>query len=130
GSMTKPSHIPACNSMSLRLLVPFVWLCLLLPAAARLRAAEQLAAGFAEADITPELKEEKPVWLAGYGQGRRATGVHDPIMARCVVLRHGERKIAIGAVDLVGLQYPEVQQIRAALKDFTYVMISSTHNHE
>jgi hypothetical protein len=102
----------------------------LLFSAASLHAAEPLAAGFGEADITPELKDGRPVWLAGYGQGRQATGVHDPLMARCVVLQSGERKIALGVVDLVGLQLPEVQQIREALKDFSYVLISSTHNHE
>jgi hypothetical protein len=96
----------------------------------QVRAADPLEAGFAEVDITPDLKAERPVWLAGYGQGRRATGVHDPIMARCMVLRHGAKKIALASVDLVGLQYPEVQLIRKSLADFTYVLVSSTHNHE
>lgn len=94
------------------------------------RAADALEAGFAETDITPDVKGERPVWLAGYGQGRQAKGVHDPIMVRCVVLRNGEKKIAIACVDLVGLQYPEVQAIRKGLADFAYVLVSSTHNHE
>lgn len=88
----------------------------------------ELRVGFAERDITPDLS--KPVYLAGYGQNRIATAVHDPLFARAVVLDDGERKIALVCVDLVGLQYPEVKRIRAELEDFPYVMVSSTHNHE
>ncbi|MBC7855472.1 MAG: hypothetical protein IAF94_18745 [Pirellulaceae bacterium] len=86
--------------------------------------------GFGETDITPDVKGKKPVWLAGYGMGRRATGVHDPLMARCLVLGDGSEKIALVSVDLVGLQYPEVRAIRKGLADFKYVLVSSTHNHE
>src|SRR4029079_4053401 len=39
-------------------------------------------------------------------------------------------RIALVAVDLVGLQYPEVRRIRAQLADFRYVLVASTHNHE
>jgi hypothetical protein len=89
-----------------------------------------LEAGFAEADITPVVDPARPVWLAGYGMGRRATGVHDPLRVRAVVLRDGDRKFALACVDLVGLQYPEVKRIRARLPEFAEVMVSSTHNHE
>ncbi len=51
-------------------------------------------------------------------------------MARCVVLKDGERKIALVSVDLVGLQYEEVEAIRRGLPAFAYVLVSSTHNHE
>jgi hypothetical protein len=89
-----------------------------------------IEAGFAETDITPDIKGKTPVWLAGYGHGRRATGIHDPLMCRCVVLQEGDQRIALVSVDLVGLQYPAVQQIRARLPKLKYVMVSSTHNHE
>jgi len=89
-----------------------------------------LEVGFSETDITPVLKPGSPVWLAGYGMGRRALGVHDPLMARCVVLRHGDERMAWVSVDLIGLQYPEVRKIRERLPGFRYVMVSSTHNHE
>lgn len=92
--------------------------------------AEALRVGFGQSDITPELREDRPVWLAGYGQGRRATGVHDPLMARCVVLDDGSKKFALAAVDLIGLQYPETKRIREKLADFDYVLVASTHNHE
>jgi hypothetical protein len=89
-----------------------------------------LQAGFAEADITPEVAGERPVWLAGYGTGRRATGVHDPLLARCAVLKSGDQQIGLVSVDLIGLQFPVVQKIRQAVPELDYVLVSSTHNHE
>lgn len=94
------------------------------------RAAEALRVGFAQNDITPDVAGKKPVWVAGYGQNRKATGVHDPLMTRALVLECGGKKIALVSVDVVGLQYPTVKQIRAKLEDFHYVMVQATHNHE
>ncbi len=86
-------------------------------------------AGFGETDITPAL-DGKPVWLAGFGKGRKATGVHDPLMARAVVFADGKTKIALVAVDLVGLFREPVERVRKQLPGFAYVLVSSTHNHE
>ena len=77
-------------------------------------AAGEFTAGFGEADITPELGK-KPVYLAGFGQDRKAAKVHDPIMARAVVLADGDTKIALVAVDVVGLFLPSVERVRAKL---------------
>jgi hypothetical protein len=88
-----------------------------------------LQASFAEADITPELAK-KPVYMAGFGKNRKATAVHDPIMARAVVFADGKTKIAIVSVDLVGLFLPFVEDVRKQLPGFGYVLVSSTHNHE
>jgi len=88
-----------------------------------------LQAGFSEADISPTLGEN-PVYMAGFGQDRRASKVHDPLMARAVVLRHDDRKLAIVSIDVVGFFYANVLDVREELKDFAYVLISSTHNHE
>jgi hypothetical protein len=90
----------------------------------------ELRVGFGEVEITPSLDGPRPVWIAGYGHGRRAEGVHDPLMARCVVLGDGTHRMAWVSVDVVGLQYPTVERIRAKLAGFQYVMVSSTHNHE
>src|SRR5262245_14367482 len=92
--------------------------------------APALEAGFAEADITPALKEGKPVYLAGFGHNRKATGVHDPLKARAVVLRHAGRKVAFVSLDVVGLFDAPVARIRRQLPGFTYVLVTSTHNHE
>jgi len=88
-----------------------------------------LQVGFAEADITPQLTD-KPVYLAGFGQNRKATAIHDPLKARVVVLKHGEQKVALVSVDVVGLFHASAERVRAALPGFSYVLVSSTHNHE
>jgi hypothetical protein len=90
---------------------------------------EELQAGFAERDITPNTKD-KTVYLAGFGHNRKATGVHDPLKARAVVLAHGKDKIALVCVDLIGLFHPQIESVRRRLPGFTYVLVSSTHNHE
>jgi hypothetical protein len=93
------------------------------------KASTPLEAGFAEADITPPLGG-RTVYLAGFGHGRKATGAHDPLKARAVVLRQGGRKIAVVAADVVGLFHPFVLRVRARLDGFRYVLVCSTHNHE
>lgn len=90
----------------------------------------ELQVGFAEVDVTPIVDEDHTVWLAGYGWNRKATGVHDPLYVRCTVLHDGTKKIAFASVDVVGLQLPTVENIRAKLPSFQYVMVGSTHNHE
>lgn len=84
--------------------------------------------GYGEVDVTPDIKA-KPVYLAGFGKNRRATEVHDPIVARAMVLSDGKDKIALVSVDLVGFFHPSVEAVRAKLKGFAYVLVSSTHNH-
>ncbi|HZN35648.1 MAG TPA: neutral/alkaline non-lysosomal ceramidase N-terminal domain-containing protein [Pirellulaceae bacterium] len=103
---------------------------LLIPALTAPAADRPLSAGFAVADITPDVKDGKPVYMAGYGMNRKATGVHDPLYARTVVLGDGDTKFAIVSVDLVGLQFPQTKAIRARLPEFKYVLVGSTHNHE
>ncbi len=116
------------SSQTCRLLLLSVcWL--LSPWCAEARA-DELRAGFAHQDITPEVSDTHPVWLGGYGPGRQATGVHDPLFVRCVVLATGDQKIALVSLDSIGVQYPLVQQIRGELPDFQHVLVSSTHNHE
>src|SRR6516162_6321503 len=88
-----------------------------------------LRAGFGESDITPKL-DGKPVYIAGFGKNRKATGVHDPLMARAIVLADGTKKLALVSVDLVGLFQAPVERVRQKLPGFDYVLVSSTHNHE
>src|SRR5438093_241277 len=82
------------------------------PAPAGVKKADALEAGFGEADITPKVDGKKPVYIAGFGRDRAATGVNDPLFARAVVLRHGKQKIAVVSVDLVGLFLPNVERVR------------------
>jgi hypothetical protein len=91
--------------------------------------AAELHAGFGEADITPAVGD-RPVYLAGFGRNRKATKVHDPLLARAVVLRHGDRKVALVSLDLVGLFHDSTERVRKQLPGFTYILLSCTHNHE
>ncbi|WP_169972629.1 neutral/alkaline non-lysosomal ceramidase N-terminal domain-containing protein [Tautonia rosea] len=118
--------------MALATLTPLVvWLSLDPGPASANSLSETLLVGFGKADITPEVGDgAPPVFIAGYGQDRRATGVHDPIWSRAVVLRHGEETIALVSVDLIGVQLELTEAVRNRLKDMTYVLVSSTHNHE
>lgn len=90
-----------------------------------------LHVGFAEADITPRIAADAPpVWLAGYGHGRRATGVHDPLFVRAVVLRDGEKRIALLSADVVGFMRGTTLRVREKLGEYDYVMLAATHSHE
>jgi len=89
-----------------------------------------LRAGFAEVDVSPSIDAKKPVFIAGYGHDRKATGLHDPIMARAVVLSDEKQKIAMVCADVVGIFLPTVESVRKELPGFAYVLVSSTHNHE
>src|SRR5262245_30259654 len=101
----------------------------LILASSSLQAAD-LTVGFAEIDVTPKLDPDKPVFIAGFGHNRKATRVHDPIMARAVVLSDGKQKVALVAVDVVGLFNAVAESVRKKVDGFTYVSVSSTHNHE
>ncbi len=88
-----------------------------------------LDVGFGAADVTPQLVDGHPVWLAGLEQNRAATGVHDALWARAIVLRDHGHKFALVSVDSIGLPYGVVQAARKELKDFRYVLVASTHSH-
>jgi Neutral/alkaline non-lysosomal ceramidase, N-terminal len=103
----------------------------LLPASTPAEPAEpDLLVGFGERDITPKVGGTATVYMAGFGQNRKAVGVHDPLLARAVVWQHGKTKIAVASVDLVGFFLPSVENVRKQLDGFSYVLVSSTHNHE
>lgn len=90
---------------------------------------DELQVGFAETDITPHVKE-RTVYLAGFGHNRKASGVHDPLKARAVVFQHGQEKIALVSIDLIGFFHASIESVRQRLPQFRYVLVSSTHNHE
>lgn len=106
------------------------------------RSKKKLMAGAAKVIITPTVNVEDPyahpVWMGGWGR-RVAVGVHDELYARCVVVRsyntvNGKGvTIAFVAVDLVGLFYTDVQEIRAIVSsslEIDHIIVASTHNHE
>lgn len=74
------------------------------------------------------------VWLAGFGMGRAATGVHDDAWARAVTFEQGDVSVGMVSLDCVGFFQQWVIDIRQAAKaaglDFDHVLVSSTHVHE
>jgi hypothetical protein len=74
-----------------------------------------------------------PVFLAGFGDNRQATGYHDRLWARGLVVDGKGGRIAIVAVDLIGYFNAEVQTIRGLVdpdSDLDYLVVHSTHQHE
>ena len=74
-------------------------------------------------------------FLAGFKHKKSyytATGVHDPLWTRVLVLQYGDVKLAFVALDVVGYLYPEVQAIRKEAADlgFRQLIVASTHTHE
>jgi hypothetical protein len=105
---------------------------MLLGAATAAPAPPLLRFGFATRVITPALGG-KPVYLAGFGHDRKATGVHDELWARAVGVSDGRQKLAIVSVDLIGFFQKDVAQARALLEQKVpgaQLVVSSTHNHE
>ncbi len=85
--------------------------------------------------ITPVagVNHTDPIYLAGFDNDRRATGVHDDLWARGVVLESRGTKIALVVVDVIGYFHNEVQSIRSLVDPalgFDAITVTSTHQHE
>jgi neutral ceramidase len=92
--------------------------------------AQGLRVGLSETEITPP----KGSAMAGYYTNREATGTHDPLHAKAMVLSDGSTKIAIVACDLVSLPRDISQAARQIiLKQIglepDHIMITATHAH-
>lgn len=74
-----------------------------------------------------------PVYMAGFGNDRQATGFHDRLWARGVVVGGPGGRVAIVALDVVGYFANETETARAMVSPdsgIDYAAISSTHQHE
>ncbi len=88
-----------------------------------------LLAGAASRDITPQ--QTDGLHLAGFGAGRTALGVLDPLAVSALYLTQGETEVALVSVDCIGLSRPTVQKIRERIPDLadTSIVVASTHTH-
>src|SRR5438445_11656866 len=89
---------------------------------------EILKVGAAEIDITPPIGHR----MAGYFDERLATGVHDPLKAKALVLQQGKEQIALVFCDLVGVSLTITTNARAQASQTTgipmpHIMICATH---
>ena len=93
----------------------------------------ELRAGAAKAIITPDVKAAK-VYMAGFGNNRVATGVHDDLYVRCLALGAGNQTVAMCEADVIGLFSEDVSRIREMVRarapEVTHVIVASTHDHE
>ncbi len=75
-----------------------------------------------------------PVWIGGFGPLRPATGVHDAITRRAVVIAKDGEYLAWVALDFVGLGHPRIWNARDLLAadgfDPERLLVSSSHNHQ
>lgn len=76
-------------------------------------------------------------WLAGYGNGRLAYGVHDPVWARALALRQNQTTVVLVAVDSLGLFAEETQAIEEMLTakygkalGIDLLLVHATHVHQ
>jgi len=93
---------------------------------------EPFEAGFSTVDITPD---NMGFPLYGYG-GRKenSQGVHDPLLAKTMVLRAGEAAWSLTELDLVGINADTVNAIRQIVAQNTglkpqAVMVACIHTH-
>lgn len=93
----------------------------------------ELRAGGAKSVVTPDLRTAK-VYIAGFGNNRVATGVHDDLYVRCVALAAGGQTLLLCSADVIGLFYEDVlkirQEVRIQAPEITHLVIASTHVHE
>lgn len=95
--------------------------------------AAQIRAGIARKDLTPPLNMNSP--LGGYGarMNQPATGVHDRIFAKALILDDGQRRFALVTCDLLGLAPPVkpeiVRQLSADGWTADQILILPSHSH-
>lgn len=84
--------------------------------------------GYAQNTITPSL--DKPVYLAGFGNDRRAKTIHDDLYARALAIQTEQTILVLVALDLIGFFRPDVYAvIEQVNRPDVQVVIASTHTH-
>jgi len=92
--------------------------------------ADDLKIGSAAVKITPPLG----IPIAGYYSDRGATGVHDDLFAKALVIEKDGTKIAVISCDLIGVTEEIVSKVRDIVEKTVgissdNVMVSATHSH-
>lgn len=92
--------------------------------------AAELHAGVAVVDITPPLGYR----MSGYFSERLATGVHDRLHAKAIVLRQGDTQAAMVFCDIIGIGLEVSQRARRTAEQKTgipqsNIVIAATHSH-
>ena len=86
----------------------------------------EFLAGTAEVDITAPIGYP----MGGYGARKEgAKGIHDPLLARVVLLQTGDVSLALVAVDLVLFFSERILSEAKEKWDIDHVILSCTHTH-
>lgn len=82
-------------------------------------------------------KKYDGIFLAGFGNDRVATGCHDDLWARALVLQGPTRKVALVSVDFVGViahglysGFAHARELVDPSAGVDQIIFSSTHSHE
>ncbi len=100
--------------------------------------------GYAAPDEGEGDKTIQGIWMAGFGEGRAASGVRgadvglvgegDGLWVRTIVLRQGNTTLAIVALDTIGYFNDDVETLRAKIVemgfDVDHLIVHAIHNHE
>ncbi len=73
------------------------------------------------------------VWIAGFGNGRPAQGVHDPLWARAIAFENNGVRVVLVTVDSIGLFHDSIVAMRKRLNPsagIDHLVVSSLHDHE
>jgi hypothetical protein len=126
-----PLPLGSKHTPALTLALAALWLL----APARAEGAKRLRAGACARVITPVVgvNHSDPIFMAGFDNNRHATGVHDDLWARGIVLESRGTKIAIVTLDLIGYFNNEIQTARSLVdpaRGISSITVTSTHDHE
>lgn len=89
-----------------------------------------LSLGYAQGSLTPAL--DRPVYLAGFGQNRRAESIHDPLSVRALSLAWDGGRLVLAALDLIGLARRHCLALEARVRQSfpgTRLILTCTHTH-
>ncbi|MEZ6043756.1 MAG: neutral/alkaline non-lysosomal ceramidase N-terminal domain-containing protein [Planctomycetaceae bacterium] len=92
--------------------------------------ADALRVGVAETDITPPIGFP----MAGYYHERLAEGSIDPLKAKAIVFRDGDKAAAVVVCDLIGIATDLSREVRRRTSEATgipteHIVIAATHSH-
>ncbi len=102
--------------------------------AARVAVAEPLLMGIGVSNITPDT-EAMHVQLGGYGarQSAPATGVHDDLMCKAILLKQGDRTFALVATDQLAiarsLRDEVLARVESAGINSDNLLLTASHTH-
>lgn len=94
--------------------------------------AQSFFAGAAQKNINPD---KDSLYLAGGKPNRPFIDVHDTLYAKAVYISNGKNEIILLTFDCIGLLYPQLIEIRQAVKQLlpqlnvNQIVMSSTHTH-